>query len=138
MPFCLPLVALLAASPDAGAVPTPASLPEVGRCPLPEDVCADDPRNLERAMRALEALPAPARTLAAPPPWDHTTPPASQEQVRSRFQLSAGEQRLLAKNGFVVLAGRQYPTYAGAYHDVYQSQLPIFVTVDSVMHAVFR
>ena len=45
---------------------------------------------------------------------------------------------MLERNGFVVLDRKAVHTYVAAYHDVFQEQLPLYVTADSILHAVFK
>ncbi len=54
-----------------------------------------------------------------------------------RFALTGSETSALGKNGFVVPARLEQPTYADALHEVYQSELPLFVSADAVLHAVY-
>ncbi|MGC4117408.1 MAG: DUF3160 domain-containing protein [Myxococcales bacterium] len=70
-------------------------------------------------------------------PWDPKTPPLRLDRVAQRFALSKAELDALGANGFVVASRLRYPTYAWALHDVYQSQLPLYVSVDAILHAVF-
>ncbi|HEY3448784.1 MAG TPA: DUF3160 domain-containing protein [Myxococcales bacterium] len=69
--------------------------------------------------------------------WDKKTPPARLDRVAKRFALSKAELDGLAAHGFVVPARLRYPSYAWALHEVYQSQLPLYVSVDAILHAVF-
>ncbi len=57
--------------------------------------------------------------------------------VKSRFGLTAAELAKLDRNGFVVPSRLAFPSYAVAYHEIYQSELPLYVTVDSIFHTVF-
>ena len=52
--------------------------------------------------------------------------------------LTASEKALLKQNGFVVPARLALRGYADALHDVYQSQLPIFISADAVMHGIYK
>lgn len=45
------------------------------------------------------------------------------------------ELGLLAKNGFAVTERRSYPHYISAYYDIWHNDLPVFITVESIMHA---
>jgi hypothetical protein len=58
--------------------------------------------------------------------------------VENRFALTSAEKALLAKNGFVVPARLGTRGYADSLHELYQSQLPIYVSVDAILHAVFK
>ncbi len=130
--------------PDAGAVAEAPPLPVV-LGPFggerhrrdPSDLCEPARENLERAARAIvndhrTDAPSPAR------PWDHVTPPKFTKLVGDRYALTSAEKALLAKNGFVVPARLATRGYADALHDLYQSQLPIYVSADAVLHAIFK
>ena len=96
---------------------------------------------MERHMSATEDAilaaplrpPAPARGA----PWNHHTPPARLAPVKSRFGLTAAELARLDRNGFVVPARLTFPSYTVAYHEIYQSELPLYISVDSIFHTVF-
>jgi hypothetical protein len=70
-------------------------------------------------------------------PWDHVSPPASLDRVVRRLGLTTAERNLLTKQGFVVPARLTEPDYPSAYHEIYQSQLPLYVSIDSVLHAIY-
>ena len=78
------------------------------------------------------------RTQAASREWDKKSEPQYLGRLKQRFALNRAEQRLLAKNGFVVPARLKTPGYTRAFHELYQSQLPIYVSVDAIFHAVFK
>ena len=125
---------------DAGDGEVP---PELARAVLevpvePGDTCAVADSNLQRAASAILAA---AHPTPAPPAaqtrWDHRTRPLRLDEVTRRFGLSAAEIAALRKNGFVVPARLEQPTYADALHEVYASELPLFVSADAVLHAVY-
>jgi len=97
------------------------------------DICevADD--NLARAEELILSLPAPAASSTAMPAAG--APDLS--LIARRFDLTAAERSHLAKDGFVVAARLEQPSYGWAYHEIYQSQLPLFVSVDSILDAVY-
>ena len=84
------------------------------------------------------AEPPPGGAPAALDPWDFQTPPKYFELVTGRYQLSEGERALLFKNGFVVASRFRQDSYHEAFHELHTSQLPLFVSTDAVLHAVFR
>jgi hypothetical protein len=106
------------------------------------DTCATAESNLARAEEAIlrAPRPRPGDAGAATParPWDHRAAPARLDQIARRFALTRAERASLEKNGFVVPARLAFPTYAGALHEIYQSELPLYVSADAVLHAVFR
>ncbi len=57
--------------------------------------------------------------------------------VRSALALGPAEEKMLAQNGVVVPERLQYDNYTAAYYDVHRAQLPVYVSVDSIMHAVY-
>lgn len=59
------------------------------------------------------------------------------DKLTRHIHPNAAELSLFQKNGFVVLASRPLDSYATAYHDIFQHQLPVFVTADSLFHALF-
>ncbi|MFO0647225.1 MAG: DUF3160 domain-containing protein [Polyangiales bacterium] len=101
------------------------------------DVCTAAESNLTRDLDAVlsqrpESLPASANA-----PWDHRTPPADMDLVNRRLRLRADERAVLQREGFVVPARLTFDTYAWALHEVYQSQLPLYVSADAVLHAIY-
>ena len=123
--------------------------------PTPSDTCFVAESNIEGAAQKVRAsaLPRPisaptgGSTSSPPPPppasvattpWDKKTSPRFAERVGSHLSLSEGERTMLTKNGFVVLGRKPVHSYVAAYHDVFQEELPLYVTADSILHAIFR
>jgi hypothetical protein len=104
----------------------------------PKDLCAVADSNLDLAAKAILAAPRPAPAAAASAPWNHRSKPARLADVTQRFALQPAEIAALSKNGFVVPARLTLGTYAGAFHEIYQSEMPLYVSVDAVLHAVYR
>jgi hypothetical protein len=88
-------------------------------------------------MNAILDSAAPSGPQVSRPGWDHASTPENMERVKQRLGLSDAESAVLAREGFVVPARFEYATYAPAYHEIYQSQLPLYVTADSIFHSVF-
>lgn len=86
---------------------------------------------------SMTSMPPPAPTPVATA-WDKNRPPKYAAKVDAHLHFTEAERALLAKNGFVVLERRPVHSYVAAYHDVFQEQLPLYVTADSILHAVFR
>lgn len=99
-----------------------------------ECVLADD--NLQRFETAIRAG-AHDRAPVASKPWDRKQPPAYMALVNHRLSLQPAEQKLLAQNGFVVLAKERYASFGYAFHEIYQSELPIYVSIDAILQAVY-
>lgn len=138
----LPIVAG-ACGVDAGAPDPPALFAydrESGpfRRPPPADACDVRTVNVNAAEEAILAAPRGRPGEEEVRPWDRKAAPARLDEVARRFALSRAERALLAKNGFVVPARLAFPSYAAAFHEIYQSEMPLYVSVDSVLHAVFR
>jgi uncharacterized protein DUF3160 len=111
----------------------------------PGDVCAVADSNLQRAERAILAAAsagpgggagAGAATAHASR-WDHRTRPAGLDLVARRFQLSPPELLRLSRDGLMVLDRVSFPNYSWAFHETFQSQLPVYVSIDAILHAVF-
>jgi hypothetical protein len=100
-----------------------------------KDLCEVADANLARAEKAI--VSGAGGALAPHAAWNHVARPARLDRVEKRFAMNEAEHALLAKNGFVVMEKRAYSTYAWAIHDVYQSELPIYVSADAILHAVF-
>lgn len=58
--------------------------------------------------------------------------------VRQEIGLSGEQEALLAANGFVVLNHSPYLTFEETYSQIYERDLPVLVTTDSVLHALHR
>ena len=100
------------------------------------DLCETADDNLARATREIMAgagqLPKSAQR-----PWDKKTPPQYLRSIDARFSLSNAEKGKLAENGFVVLPRTAQASYGWAMHEVHQSELPVFVSMDAILFAIF-
>ena len=92
--------------------------------------------NLRRAEQKARAASVPASPRGDP--WDGVAQPEYLDRVDAHLHLTPAEHVLLRKNGFVVLDRLAYASYSAAFHDVFQEQLPLYVSVDPIFHAVFR
>lgn len=70
-------------------------------------------------------------------PWDHKKPPLYFDRVNQRLALTKAEKALLDKNGFVVTSRLEKRSYAWTLHEIYQSELPIYISADAIFHSVF-
>lgn len=100
-----------------------------------EYVC--DAWNLDAAEDAILASSRPTGKGPTFTAWDHTTAPLRLDEVVGRFGLSAAERGLLMKQGFVVPKRLAYEDYVFALHEIYQSQIPLYVSIDAVLHAIY-
>lgn len=103
----------------------------VGKAPPGADRCfvADD--NIARAEReSRSASPRSVKGAAS-----NTT---YLDRVDAHLHLDARERKALDQNGFVVMERARYQSYAVAFHDVFQQQLPVYVSADAILNAVFQ
>ncbi len=102
----------------------------------PKFVCEMADLNLAAAEKAILADKA-ARPAVKAKAWDGKQKPKYQDLVDQRFHLTKAEKAALAKNGFLVTEPGFTSTYSWAYHEVYQSQLPVYISSDAILHAVY-
>lgn len=107
------------------------------RAPDPKDACFVANANIARAEREARADRAPRPTTGGTR-WDGTGPVAFLDRIDGHLHLTEPERAMLRKNGFVVLDRLPYQSYAAAFHDVFQEELPVYVGVDPILHAVAR
>jgi hypothetical protein len=88
---------------------------------------------LETAILRAPA-PRPATTFKA---WDRKAALGFRDLVRSKLALGTDEEAQLVRDGFVVPARLQYADYTSAYSDLHRSELPVYVSADSILHAVY-
>ena len=122
-----------AAKADAEAE-SPA-VPKLGYDLGPEELPDAD---LVRAMELVTREASVDRPSVASVPWDHKTTPKYLDLVSERYGLTAVERSMLTKNGMVVLSRVTFPSYGFAMHEIHRQELPLYVTVDSLLQAVFR
>lgn len=58
--------------------------------------------------------------------------------VRHRLKLSKDEIARYTRNGYVAIDQGQLQSFPAAYQQVYTSDLPVFITTDSILHALHR
>lgn len=123
------------ASPHSGGTPVAVTDPAAhatGVAALRADLAADRPAD----AAAFESRWS-ARYLATLP-YDPLSAQGLDRLTASRLGVSAAEQQALAKDGFVISARETFPTFFYGYKAIYADHLPLFVSVDSVIHAVHR
>ncbi len=54
----------------------------------------------------------------------------------SQVSLTPAEQTMLGNQGFVISEARRFPSFMYGYESIYMQDLPVYVSADSVMHAV--
>jgi len=102
------------------------------------NVCDVNTKNIDAARAAaLTALAAKGTSLASKA-WDHKTTPARLDIVEKRLGLTKAEREALMTRGFVVLEKYRFVHYAEAFHEIFQSELPLWVSLDSILHAIYR
>jgi hypothetical protein len=69
--------------------------------------------------------------------WDHKSKPRFLDAILRRFELQPAELSVLNRAGFAVPARLEVPSYTHGYHEIFQSQLPVYITADSIFHAIF-
>ncbi|HEU0031485.1 MAG TPA: DUF3160 domain-containing protein [Kofleriaceae bacterium] len=99
-----------------------------------DGVC--DTRNRDALEAALAKVPPPP-AAASVPAWDRKQPLAYRDQVRTKLALTADEERQLERDGFVVPERLGYRDFTTAYYDVHRGELPIYITADSILHAIY-
>lgn len=96
---------------------------------------ADD--NLAAAGKAILAAAGRPRPALKSVAWDGQGALQYGKLIDDRFVLSPAEKDRLRSAGFVVPGRFQYSTFGWAFHELYQSQIPLYVSVDAILHAVY-
>ena len=104
----------------------------VSKPPAPRDQCFV-------AQETLASLGAQARGAGAGPAYAHVMATSSEprylDRIDAHFHLTPAERARLQANRFVVLDRLPYVSYAAAFHDIFQEQLPLYVGIDPILHA---
>lgn len=69
--------------------------------------------------------------------WDRKMEPARLALIARRFALKKAEREQLFRDGFVVPARLADSDYVLALHEIFQSELPLYVSADAILHAVY-
>lgn len=103
------------------------------------DGCTTTPARVDALAASIVCAPPPraASASAAAARWDKHTAPQYLDLVTQRFGLSADDRKHLYADGVVVPPRLEYSTYVDALRDVHRSQLPLYVSIDAVLHAVY-
>lgn len=104
----------------------------VGKAPPGADRCfvADD--NIAKAERESRSAKPSATGKGV------TSATTYLDRVDAHLHLDARERKALDESGFVVMERARYLSYAVAFHDVFQQQLPVYVSADAILNAVFQ
>jgi hypothetical protein len=98
--------------------------------------CVLAQENIERTSRAILGAAVPARSSATQTPWNRQWTPAM-TVVAEKLALTSAERRAIERNGFVVLSSVEHDSFTDAYRRVYREELPLFVSVDSILHSAY-
>jgi hypothetical protein len=60
------------------------------------------------------------------------------DAITQVYPLDPEQSELLTTNGFVALTSTALHTFENGYHDVYDADLPVLVTTDSILYALHR
>ncbi|MEO8704369.1 MAG: DUF3160 domain-containing protein [Kofleriaceae bacterium] len=119
----------------AGAQTLDSKLAAINKARANEGVCDTRHRDGLEAGILRAGAPNPDGTnLKA---WDRKTPLEHRDRVRSVLALTATEEQVLAQHGFVVPERLHYTDYTTAYYDIHRGELPVYVSADSILHAVY-
>ena len=111
------------ALPDAQAAALAAARADVA-ADLPVDAAQFQARWGEKYLPAL--------------PYDPLTAQNLDRVQASQSALNDREQSVLAAKGFVISGRQAFPTFFDGYTSLYADHLPLYVSLDSVLHAVHR
>lgn len=104
---------------------------DLGKEEIPDD-------GVVRAIAAVLAEDDGGRREAPRVRWDKKSSPKYLDVVTERYGLTAKERAMLYESGMVVLSRVQFPSFGEAMHEIHRQELPLFVSADAVLQAVFR
>ena len=58
------------------------------------------------------------------------------DNINAHYSLTAGEQSLLNKHGFVVTERLKPYSFGNSFLEIYNNDLPVFVSTDAILHAL--
>ncbi|MFO0601562.1 MAG: DUF3160 domain-containing protein [Polyangiales bacterium] len=106
---------------------------------LAQKLLAKDRDARPRDARAVLDAPARPRRVAPWPSWDRRSLTPGFRRVVDELGLDARVLAAVRRNGFAVLdRGVDYASPYAALRDIYRRELPLYVTADAVLHALFR
>jgi hypothetical protein len=65
-----------------------------------------------------------------------SAPPAYFDTINRYYSLTAYEKTLLESHGFVATARLSKPTFMSAFTEIFQRDLPVYVSSDAILHAI--
>ena len=101
------------------------------------DTCGVADDNLKAAEDAILGQAAPGGAPSPRASWDKKTPPLYLDRIARRYPLDADATAMLAQNGFVVAPRHVLHSFGWQMHETFQSELPLYVSADSLFHAVY-
>jgi hypothetical protein len=101
-----------------------------------KDPCAVADDNLARDEAEI-LKPKPPAAAAPREAWDHKSRPQFLDAIVRRFELQPAELAVISRAEFAVPARLEVPSYTHGYHEIFQSQVPVYITADSIFHAIF-
>jgi len=60
------------------------------------------------------------------------------DSIAAKYELTNYENELIRKNGFMVTERLKSMTFGHAFFDIFQKDLPVFVSTDAILHAFHR
>lgn len=143
--------------PPAVSAPLPAAAAHAPSPVVPGFDCAeidakplacrpDEPRSWDRTSGVLARQDELMTRIACAPPkaphargasWNRRDDPHGLDAVVRRYGLTKKEREQLFRDGFVVPARLAFEDYALALQDVYRSELPVYVSIDAILHAIY-
>lgn len=69
--------------------------------------------------------------------WDRKSKPQFLDLIGRRFELQPAELAVINRAGVAVPARLEVASFTYGYHEIFQSQLPVYITADSIFHAIF-
>ncbi len=107
----------------------------------PAQVLAEFDRSLDRyadmSYPELKALLYTPRDYVAALPFDPTKARYF-EMIKHRLKMTDAEVVTFKKNGFVSIDQDRRLNFPAAYQQIYTSDLPVFITSDSILHALHK
>jgi len=133
------------ADASGGTTGTGGAAPQVIHGPTYDVTARDEvPEALRQAVSTASSLDGPGLLAAYPPPaaepleYDPLTAAGLDLIQASALALTEGEQAVLAEQGLVISTREQFPSFAFGYKSIYSSDLPVYVSADSILEAVHR